>query len=82
MNNTDKNGVLADEPFGYRQTKDGRVRVFYHGREVSILAGAPAAALLRKLENTTTAQQQLALAKATGNFKRGNERAAEQKRGK
>ncbi len=82
MKNTDARGVLAEEPFGFSKTKDGRVRIFYHGRAVTVLAGAQAAALLRKIENATAPEQQLALAKVTGNFKRGNEKAAGQKRGK
>jgi len=55
-------------------TKDGQVRISYEGRLVSTLAGEQADRLGRRLERAEPAQVQLLLAKATGNFKRGNER--------
>jgi hypothetical protein len=56
-------------------TKDDRVLVARDGRTVAVVAGAPAERLARSL--TTTADddaRQLLLARATGNYKRGNER--------
>ncbi len=70
----DQRGRLDAEPFAYVVTKDGQVRVSYEGRLVSTLAGEPADRLGRRLERAEPAQVQLLLAKATGNFKRGNER--------
>ncbi len=62
------------DQFGYRVTKDGRVFVTFHGRHVVTVAGAKAAQLASALAGADGEQAQLLLAKATGNFKRGNER--------
>jgi hypothetical protein len=62
------------EQFSYRTTKDGRLRVAFHGRHVVTLAGGEAQRLAGRLETADAEQTQLLLAKATGNFKHGNER--------
>ena len=64
----------ADEPFSYLSTKDGKLLIYWQGKLVSTLKGNQAGKLLAKLSGASTEQVQLALAKATGNFKRGNER--------
>ncbi len=64
----------TDEQFGYRITKDGRVRVTFRGRHVVTVSGRPAERLSAQLGGAQREQVQLLLAKATGNFKRGNER--------
>jgi hypothetical protein len=56
-------------------TRDERVLVSHNGRQVVALAGADARNVIRKLEAAETGEaEQMVLAKATGNFKRGNER--------
>jgi hypothetical protein len=56
-------------------TRDERVLVSWNGRRVVALAGADARKVIDGLEGATDEQaEQLVLAKATGNFKRGNER--------
>jgi hypothetical protein len=60
--------------FSYRETKDGLVRVAFHGRHVITLAGDDAQRLATRLEGAGPERTQLLLAKSTGNFKRGNER--------
>ena len=67
---------LDEEPFAYTVRKDGSVAVTHGGRTVSVIAGKDAARLIAKLSNASAQDVQLALAKITGNFKRGNERAA------
>jgi hypothetical protein len=62
------------DQFGYRVTKDGRVFVTFHGRHVVTVAGAKADQLASALARADGEEAQLLLAKATGNFKRGNER--------
>ena len=71
---TDSRGRLEAEPFTYQPTKDGDVRIACQGKVVTVLAGKPAARLMATLASAEPDQVQLALAKATGNFKRGNER--------
>ena len=56
-------------------TRDERVLVSHHGRQVVALAGEDARKVIRKLEAAGNDEaEQMVLAKATGNFKRGNER--------
>jgi hypothetical protein len=68
---------VGNEQFSYRVAKDGRIFVYWHGangkREI-VLKGARAEKLIRELPGMDADRQQLALARATGNFKRGNER--------
>ena len=65
--------TLEDEPFSFRAQKDGTVRIAYHGRVVTTLAGKDASRFLARVGANPDAAQ-LLMAKATGNFKRGNER--------
>jgi hypothetical protein len=72
---------MGKEQFSYRITKNGKVFVYWHGtqgkREI-VLKGARAAKLKEDLTTMNPEEQQLALARATGNFKRGNERQSGQ----
>jgi hypothetical protein len=69
--------AMGKEQFSYRITKNGKVLVYWHGangkREI-VLKGTRAEKLIEDLPGMDADQQQLALARATGNFKRGNER--------
>ncbi len=61
--------------FSTLTTGSGTVIVSHHGRRVVTLAGPEAARLSERLERAADEnERQLALARATGNFKRGNER--------
>jgi len=71
---TDARGRLESDPFDYRETKAGELMISRGGRVVVTLGGKRAAAVLKSLEKTDEAGQQLVLAKATGNYKHGNER--------
>jgi len=56
-------------------TKDERVLVTREGRTVVTIAGAPGRRLVDRLASAPDEDaRQLLLARATGNFKRGNER--------
>jgi hypothetical protein len=56
-------------------TKDERVLVTREGRTVAVLAGAQAARLAAGLARSANEDaRQLLLARATGNYRRGNER--------
>ncbi len=56
-------------------TKDERVMVTRDGRTVATLAGRPAERLALALSRACDEdERQLLLARATGNYKRGNER--------
>ncbi|MGH8776988.1 MAG: hypothetical protein ACRDWI_18190 [Jiangellaceae bacterium] len=74
MSKVDRRGRLAADPFEYRITKNGQVLISRGGRQVATVAGARATRLIRELANGDERAAQLALAKATGNYKHGNER--------
>ncbi|CAA9447447.1 hypothetical protein AVDCRST_MAG82-3460 [uncultured Rubrobacteraceae bacterium] len=68
---------MHNEQFSYRITRNGKLFVYWHGERGKceiVLKGARAERLVRDLPGMNPDQQRLALAKATGNFKRGNER--------
>jgi hypothetical protein len=68
---------MGKEPFSYRITKNSKVFVYWHGRpgkrEIA-LKRARAEKLIIELPAMALEQKQFALAQATDNFKRGNER--------
>lgn len=75
MDNIDKRNRLKEEPFSYRVNKTNTVVIDYYGNQVKILKGKEAEKFLEKLNGAADSQaSQLMMAKATGNFKRGNER--------
>ena len=81
MNNPiDKRGILDDEIFSYRVTKDEKVFISYEGKHVTTLSGAKASGFISSVSNAEGKEAQLIMAKATGNFKRGNEKNAKKGR--
>lgn len=71
---TDQRGKLDNAIFDYQETADGRVRLFYEGKHVKTLAKGDAGKFLKRIRDLEGNAAQLVMAKATGNFKRGNER--------
>lgn len=66
---------MGQERFDYQITKGDVVRIFREGRCVMTLGGARGARLAAELEGADDEQIQHLLQRATGNFKRGNERS-------
>ena len=66
-------GGLEDAPFSYHAGKDGKVFISWRGQRAAVLGGQKATAFLSRIAGLDGASQQLAMAKVTGNFKRGNE---------
>jgi hypothetical protein len=62
------------EPFEWRVTADSKVLVSRGGRQVVVVAGARGARLAAQLATADEEQAQQLLARATGNYKRGNEK--------
>jgi hypothetical protein len=60
--------------FSYRATKDDVVFIAWRGRGATTLRGQPARRFLAEAERLDEEGSQLLMARATGNFKRGNER--------
>ncbi len=66
--------LKKEKPFSYHTTKSGQVRLSYRGKIVASLCGADAVKFIAKVECDSNSQAQRVMAKATGNFKRGNEK--------
>lgn len=64
--------MLGD--FSWRATKDGRVRISRSGTVVTTLGGDQAQRFLDRVEGAGDEAAQHLMARATGNYKRGNER--------
>ena len=66
-----------EEVFSYRVTKDGKVFISWYGKQVVILSGKRASAFVAAISIADNEDdEQLIMAKVTGNFKRGNEKIA------
>lgn len=59
--------------FAWRKTADDRVFIDWHGRTVTVLAGTDASRFLARIASADDATAQGLMARATGNFRRGNE---------
>lgn len=63
----------APSGFTYTQRSDGTVLIVHRGRAAATLRGARAA---KFLDEIATGDEQLVMARWTGNYKHGNERVA------
>ena len=66
---------MGDGHFSYR-TSVGEVAIRRGGRVVTTLRGRAADEFLARVASATPEELQLAMARVTGNYRRGNERAA------
>jgi len=78
-NQIDKRGILDDEVFTYRISKDNKVFISYEGKQVTTLSGQNAERFITQISGAAGKDAQLIMAKVTGNFKRGNERLTKRK---
>jgi hypothetical protein len=67
-----------DLGFTYRVRKNGEVEIFHRGRLASTLRGKDAEDFKHDVQDGACAESQQLMARITGNYKRGNERAASQ----
>lgn len=74
MGEVDKRNKLDEEPFSYRISKDNKVFIYWHEKQVMILKGKDSEKFLARIENADSKEVQLIMAKITGNFKHGNEK--------
>jgi hypothetical protein len=65
---------LSDEPFSYLSRADGSIVIRYRAAPVTLLRGKAAARFTARVEDADPAAAQQLMARATGTFKRGNER--------
>jgi len=74
MSNIDKRNRFDEDIFSYRARKDDKVFISWQGKQVTILRGKEAQKFLVNVADADRRTAQLVMAKATGNFKHGNER--------
>ena len=65
---------LAGEPFSFQSRADGSVVIRYRAAPVTLLRGKAAERFSSRVAGADPATAQQLMARATGNFKRGNER--------
>lgn len=66
--------MSAPSGFELEQRKNGEVVITHHGKRASVLRGDPAERLLSGVESVDEIAAQHLMARATGNYKRRNER--------
>lgn len=80
LDNIDKGKRLQEEYFSYRVSKDNKVFISWYDKQVMILKGKESEKFLAKIKKADTSlDEQLIMAKVTGNFKRGNEKINKRK---
>ena len=70
----------ADEPFSWLSRADGGIVIRYHDAPVTLLRGNAAEKFVARVSGAEGPAAQQLMARATGNFKRGNERKGKQTR--
>lgn len=65
---------LAGEPFSFQARADGSIVISYHSAPVTLLRGRAADRFATRIADADAPMAQQLMARATGNFKRGNER--------
>ncbi len=67
-----------DLGFTFRKMKNSEVHISHHGKHVTTLRDEAAIDFVAEVEDASYDEQQQLMARATGNYKRGNERRASQ----
>jgi hypothetical protein len=70
----EKRDPLGSMPFSYATRRDGSILISYHTAPVTILRGRSAERFTARIANADAAGSQQLMARATGQFKHGNER--------
>jgi hypothetical protein len=68
--------LISEAPFTYRATKSELAQISYKGKVVMTLSGIESRRFIAKISTLDSDGAQLAMAKVTGHFKHGTERAA------
>ena len=72
----EKPDPLAGEPFSSSARADGSIVIRYHEAPITVLRGRAAERFSTRMAGADASAAQQLMARATGNFKRGNERRA------
>lgn len=70
----DARNRFEQDIFTFRESKDGKVLISTEGRLVTTVAGNAASKLIARIAKSDRREVQHLLARATGNYKHGNER--------
>jgi hypothetical protein len=70
----EKPDPLASMPFSYSTRRDGSIVISYRTAPVTILRGRSAERFTTRIAQADASAAQQLMARATGSFKRGNER--------
>ncbi len=73
VNSDEFSSTLDSKPYSWEERK-GEVRISWRGKVVTKLRRESAMKFLERISVASEKEAQLIMAKATGNFKRGNER--------
>jgi len=65
---------LKESPFSFRENQNGDVFIYWGKVHATTLRAGEATEFLRSVEMATEHEQQLLMARVTGNSKRGNEK--------
>lgn len=76
----DDKSKLEEGYFDYQVTKDNKVMLYWYNKLVVTLSGKQAHKFLSQIDGADELEEQLVMARFTGNFKRGNEREGKNKR--
>ena len=68
MSLVDKRGKLEEQLFTFRATKDGKVFIHWHGRQIMILKEKTADKFITSIEQADLQKAQLLMARVTGHF--------------
>ena len=70
--------MSAPQGFTFRSNKDGSVGIYHHGKLATTLRNEDAADFLEEMRGCSLDECQHSMAQVTGNYKRGNERLAQE----
>lgn len=79
MKPVDQRHLLKAEVFSFFTSQAGQVFISWRGKPVKTLAGPAAQKFLQQISGLDEYALQLALARVTGNFKRGNEKLSKRR---
>jgi hypothetical protein len=69
-----RNILLEEQPFSYKIIKGDKALISFYGKTIKTIVGKEYNKLIKVIQSANNYEIQLFLAKATGQFKHGNEK--------
>lgn len=60
---------LGDYPYSYKLGKEGKIIIYYYDKQVKVISGKKSKSLIEKLDWANEDEEQIILAKISGNLK-------------